>query len=220
MIIPLIADELEIRKELVEQVTVRLTKSGQERPEIIREFLASEHFEIERVPMDEVVTMAPAVRMEGDVIVIPIIKEILVVKKELLLREELRLVKKRVAKEFLQETTLRREELTKPSPELILGLSGLAKARLLLSVSRGRLAYWRKTTSAAYGCQINCSVSTSAGAVPNAFLPLTEGLLITLRRSKTNQEGQGREVAIPHGAHEVLGHSLRAGFVAGRRTVH
>jgi integrase len=30
----------------------------------------------------------------------------------------------------------------------------------------------------------------------------SEGLLITLRRSKTDQEGAGREVAIPHGAHE------------------
>jgi len=30
----------------------------------------------------------------------------------------------------------------------------------------------------------------------------TEGLLITLRRSKTDQDGEGRPVAIPHGAHE------------------
>jgi integrase len=29
----------------------------------------------------------------------------------------------------------------------------------------------------------------------------TDGLVIRLRRSKTDQEGQGREVAIPHGAH-------------------
>jgi integrase len=28
-----------------------------------------------------------------------------------------------------------------------------------------------------------------------------EGLLITIRRSKTDQEGQGREIAIPHGSH-------------------
>ncbi|MGI9069850.1 MAG: site-specific integrase [Bryobacteraceae bacterium] len=28
-----------------------------------------------------------------------------------------------------------------------------------------------------------------------------EGLLITLRRSKTDQEGEGRQIAIPHGAH-------------------
>jgi integrase len=28
-----------------------------------------------------------------------------------------------------------------------------------------------------------------------------EGLLLTLRRSKTDQEGQGRRVAIPHGSH-------------------
>jgi site-specific recombinase XerD len=30
----------------------------------------------------------------------------------------------------------------------------------------------------------------------------SEGLLVTLRRSKTDQEGAGRGVAIPHGAHE------------------
>jgi integrase len=29
-----------------------------------------------------------------------------------------------------------------------------------------------------------------------------EGLLITLRRSKTDQEGEGRQIAIPHGTHE------------------
>src|SRR5205823_5956726 len=31
----------------------------------------------------------------------------------------------------------------------------------------------------------------------------TEGLLITIRRSKTDQEGSGRDVAIPHGAYEL-----------------
>lgn len=55
-----------------------------------------------------------------------------------------------------------------------------------------------------------------------------EGAVLTLRRSKTDQGGQGRQVAIPRGAHAAIlkravaragfnsasfgGHSLRAGF--------
>ncbi len=45
----------------------------------------------------------------------------------------------------------------KLSPELILGLSGCAMACLLLTLTRGRLAYWKKSTSAPMAAKLGTS---------------------------------------------------------------
>ena len=111
VVLPLIMEEVDIRKEQVTKATFRLTKAVHERPELINEFLTSEHFVVERLPRDELVDTPPTVRFEGDVIVIPVIEEILVVKKELRLKEELRITKKQIVHEHRQEVTLRSEEL-------------------------------------------------------------------------------------------------------------
>jgi len=58
---------------------------------LLRETLAGERVDVERVPMDRVVDVAPAVRIEGDVTIIPIVEERLVVERQLVLVEELRL---------------------------------------------------------------------------------------------------------------------------------
>jgi stress response protein YsnF len=49
-----------------------------------------ERIEIERVPVEELVTEAPSARYEGDVLVIPCVEEIPVVEVRLRVREELR----------------------------------------------------------------------------------------------------------------------------------
>jgi uncharacterized protein (TIGR02271 family) len=111
LVIPLIAEELEIGKRLVESGMVRVTKTVGQRAEVVRELLMSEHVEVERVPLDEIIATPPPVRVEGDVTIIPIVEEILVVTKQLRLKEELRVIRKQVVTEHHQEVTLRREEL-------------------------------------------------------------------------------------------------------------
>ncbi|AIE84109.1 DUF2382 domain-containing protein [Fimbriimonas ginsengisoli] len=54
-----------------------------------------EDVEIERVPMDEILDTAPEVRQEGDVTIIPVVEEFLVVQRKLRLKEEIRVTKTR-----------------------------------------------------------------------------------------------------------------------------
>lgn len=52
-----------------------------------------EDVSIERVPIDEVVDEAPGVRQEGNVTIIPVVEEFLVVQKKLRVKEEIRVTK-------------------------------------------------------------------------------------------------------------------------------
>jgi uncharacterized protein (TIGR02271 family) len=77
--------------------------------EIARATLEGEVVEIERVSMDEVVTAVPEVRTEGDVTIIPIVEEVLVVEKRLVLTEELRIRRRSETQEVEVPVTLRRQ---------------------------------------------------------------------------------------------------------------
>lgn len=59
--------------------------------EIVRANLTGDVVDVVRVPVDRVVSEAPAVRVEGDETIVPILEEILVVEKRLLLKEEIRI---------------------------------------------------------------------------------------------------------------------------------
>lgn len=71
------------------RVQVRL--ATEEVEELVQATLAGRRATIERVPMDVELTEPPAVRQEGDVIVVPVVEEVLVVERRLRLREEIRL---------------------------------------------------------------------------------------------------------------------------------
>ncbi len=110
-VVPVVGEELNVRKELFAAGTIRLSKVVHETPEVVTENLISENIEIERMPMDVVIDVPPPVRMEGDVTVISVVEEVMVVTKQLRLKEELRMFKRRSVSEYRQEVTLRSEEL-------------------------------------------------------------------------------------------------------------
>jgi uncharacterized protein (TIGR02271 family) len=62
------------------------------------------------VPINRVVDGPISVRSEEDTLVIPLLEEVLVVEKRLLLKEEVRITKRRVETHMPQRVTLRREE--------------------------------------------------------------------------------------------------------------
>lgn len=110
-VVPVLREQLEVQKEVVRTGTVRLHKLVHETPEMISEHLVSEGVEIERIAMDVIVDAPPPVRVEGDVTVISIVEEVLVVTKQLRVKEELRIGMRRSVSEYRQEVTLRSEEL-------------------------------------------------------------------------------------------------------------
>ena len=111
LIIPLIAEEMSVSVKKVETGGIRVHKIVRESTEIIDEPIIREHLDIERVEINQFVETAPAIRYEGEVMIVPVLEEVVVTQKRLLLREEIRLVKRREEISNPQQITLRREEI-------------------------------------------------------------------------------------------------------------
>lgn len=110
IVIPVIAEELAVSKEQVERGVVRVHKRVETHEATLDVGVTSEEVTIERLPVNALVEgAAPQVREEDGVIVIPVLEEVLVVEKRLLLREEVRLTKRTSSSSQPQTVTLRRE---------------------------------------------------------------------------------------------------------------
>ena len=88
-VIPLVEETLLLGKRQVESGHVRVSLTTELVEEVLRGTLHSRRAEVERRPVGRVVTEAPSVRQEGDVMIIPVVEEMLVVEKRLVLREEI-----------------------------------------------------------------------------------------------------------------------------------
>jgi stress response protein YsnF len=77
------------------------------REQLIDEELTHVRVEIERVPIDRTVEVAPPTRQEGDITIIPVVEEFVVVERRLILKEEVR-VRRVSTKEQHQETVVLR----------------------------------------------------------------------------------------------------------------
>ena len=112
IIIPLLEEQLKIARQKVLTGGVRVHKTVQERTETIDEPTLKEELEIQRVPVNQFIAEPPAVRYEGDVMIVPLLEEVLVVEKKLVLREEIRIIKRRDMLHNPQQYVVRREEAT------------------------------------------------------------------------------------------------------------
>jgi uncharacterized protein (TIGR02271 family) len=110
LVLPVIEETLEVHTSPVETGRVRLRKVVHEREEIVDPPLLHDEVVVERVPINRVVDGPISVRSEEDTLVIPLLEEVLVVEKRLLLKEEVRITKRRVETHLPQRVTLRREE--------------------------------------------------------------------------------------------------------------
>ena len=110
LVVPVVAEELEVQKRVVETGKVRITKVVQEREALVDEPLLGEEVEVERVPIQRVVESPIPVRYEDDTVIVSILEEVLVVEKRLLLKEEIHIRKRRVETHQPQQVTLRHEE--------------------------------------------------------------------------------------------------------------
>jgi uncharacterized protein (TIGR02271 family) len=108
-VIPVIVDELVIDKRTVPTGAVRVNKRVDEHTETVDMPLFREEVNIRRVIINEVVDSPPPTRREGDVTIIPVVQEELVVSKRLILKEEIYLERRRIVERASQEVTLRRE---------------------------------------------------------------------------------------------------------------
>jgi uncharacterized protein (TIGR02271 family) len=87
--IPLVEERLAISKKQVETSRLRVRIEVDEREETVPVELMQEEVEVERVPRNVPVSELPAVRLEGGTTVIPVVEEVVVVEKRLVLVEEI-----------------------------------------------------------------------------------------------------------------------------------
>jgi len=114
-VIPDIREELEVSKRAVETGKgVRVTKTVSEREEVVDEPLVREEVSVERVSINEMVADQdmPAVRYEGETIVVPILEEVLVTEKRTILKEEVRITRKRREVREPQQFFLRTDQVS------------------------------------------------------------------------------------------------------------
>jgi uncharacterized protein (TIGR02271 family) len=108
--LPLLAEEVSVSKQVVETGRVQVSRVTHEREQLIDELLAHETVEIDRTPIGRHVDTMPAVRNEGDTVVIPIVEEVLVIERRLLLKEEVRVRRVRSTERHQESVTLRHHE--------------------------------------------------------------------------------------------------------------
>jgi uncharacterized protein (TIGR02271 family) len=110
VVVPVVAEQLDVQKRKVERGGVRIRKVVHEREEVIDEPLIREEVQVKRVPVGRVVDGPVPVRHVGDTMIISLLEEVLVVEKRLMLKEELHITKGEVETYRPQRVTLRTEE--------------------------------------------------------------------------------------------------------------
>lgn len=110
LVLPVVAEKLDVQKRRVEAGGVRVRKIVHEREEIIDEPLIREEVHVKRVPINRVVEAPIPVRHVGNTMIISLLEEVLVVEKRLMLKEELHITKDEVETYKPQRVTLRSEE--------------------------------------------------------------------------------------------------------------
>ena len=110
-VFPVIQEEAIVEKRVVETGKVVISKKISEHEEIVDVPLFQEKVDVERVPINQVVQERPAVRQEGEVMIIPVVQEQVFYQKRLVLVEELHVRKQVVQTHQPQKITLIKEDV-------------------------------------------------------------------------------------------------------------
>ena len=107
--IPLVEERLSVAKRQVESGRVRVRVTVEEREELVTEQLMRDDLQIERVPKNVRVSDVPHVRLEGNTTIVPVVEEVLVVEKALMLVEEIHICRRSVPEKTQIPVKLRSE---------------------------------------------------------------------------------------------------------------
>ena len=111
IIIPVIQEQITIEKEVVETGKVRVSKTVSEETASLNIPLIQEAYDVQRMPVKQVLDAPPGIRYEGETIVVPVMREIIIVEKKYELIEEVRLTKRTTSIPHIQEITLLKENV-------------------------------------------------------------------------------------------------------------
>ena len=108
-VVPVVEETASVSKCEVATGRVRVRTVTDTVEEMARASVQREDVEVTRVPIDKVVDTAPEIRTDGDVTIVPVLEEVLVVTKQLVLKEELH-IRRRIETETVEvPVTLRKQ---------------------------------------------------------------------------------------------------------------
>ena len=110
MVLPLHEESISVTKRVVEKDLVRVFRTTKQSEQLVDELLKQEHVEIERNAIGKPIDQMPSVREEGDTIIIPVVEEILVVERRLILKEEVHVRRVRAEERHQERVVLRKQE--------------------------------------------------------------------------------------------------------------
>jgi len=109
--IPVLEEELQVDKKIVETGKVVISKKVNEEDVTINVPIVHEEVEVKRIEVNQYVDSAPEIRYEGETTIVPVLKEVAVVEKRLMLVEELHITKRHVQTHQAHTQTLKNEEV-------------------------------------------------------------------------------------------------------------
>ena len=111
-VIPVIEEVLKVDKKLVETGRIHVRKEINKEEKQIEIPLINESYEVEKVKVkNQIFDQVPSVRHEGDVIVIPVIKEVAEIKIRYEVTEEIHVKKNKTITPHTEQVTLKKEKV-------------------------------------------------------------------------------------------------------------
>ena len=111
-VIPVLEEILHVETRAVDRVGALVHIDVAEHDEAVERELRQDVLSVERIPIGRVVETVPAVREEGDVTIVPVLEERLVVTKQLVLTEEIHIRRQQKMVPWKETVTLRKETAT------------------------------------------------------------------------------------------------------------
>ncbi|CAA9281766.1 MAG: hypothetical protein AVDCRST_MAG77-3901 [uncultured Chloroflexi bacterium] len=108
--VPVVEERFHVEKRPT-QGMVEVHKRVEQAEQVVREALAHDVVEVERVPVNRQVDGPVGQRMEGEWLVVPVMEEVLVVEKRLILKEEVRIRTRKETRQAEVHEELRRERV-------------------------------------------------------------------------------------------------------------
>lgn len=110
VVIPVVREDVGVARERVETGVVSVRKIVHERAVLIDEPMLHDEVDVEHVAINRAVEAPEPPREEGGVLVIPVYEEVVTVKRQWILKEEVRLRRREVQTRHRERVVLRDEQ--------------------------------------------------------------------------------------------------------------
>ena len=108
--IPIVKEYITVDKE-VHETKIEVSKRVSEETKTLNIPLVHEGYEVKHVTVNKIVDEPPPVRNEGDTVIIPVVREVVIVQKKYEVVEEIHMIKQKTTIPHIQEITLLKEEV-------------------------------------------------------------------------------------------------------------